>query len=94
MRQQHKISVSPEGFELKFYERESAEITLDIPKDVFATLQEIADKKEMSVESVLKFFIGQGLRKELNPKSASELMRKRLNSRKKFEEFSEVDLVV
>ena len=82
----------PEGFELKFYERESAEVTLNIPKDVLKTLQEIADKKDMSVESVLKFFIGQGLRKELDSKSASELMRKRLKSRKNIEESADVDL--
>ncbi len=92
MREKNKNLITPEGFELKFYERESAEVTLDIPKDVLETLQEIADKKNMSVESVLKFFIGQGLRKELNPKSASELMRRRLNLRKNIEEAEKFDL--
>ncbi len=94
MREKNKKIITPEGFELKFYERESTEVTLNIPKDVLETLQEVADKKEMSVESVLKFFIGQGLRKELDSKSASELMRKRLNSRKKVEETSKADLAV
>ena len=92
MRQPNKVLIMPEGFELKFYERESVKVTLNIPKDVLKTLQEIADKKDMSVESVLKFFIGQGLRKELDPQSAKELMRKRLKSRKNIEESADVDL--
>lgn len=92
MQEKNKTLTTPEGFKLQFSERESAKITLNIPKDVLETLQTIADKKEMSVESVLKFFIGQGLRKELDPKSTKELMKKRLNSRKKIEENSEVDL--
>lgn len=92
MREKNKNLLTPEGFEPKFYERESAEIKLNIPKDVLGTLQKIADEKEVSVESVLKFFIGQGLRKELNPKTASDSARKRLNSRKNSEEKSEIDL--
>ncbi len=92
MREKNKKIITPEGFELKFYERESAEVKLNIPKDVLETLQEIADKKDMSVESVLKFFIGQGLRKELDSKSASDLMKKRLNSRKKIEKTEDIEL--
>ena len=92
MREKNKTLVTPEGFELKFYERESAEITLNIPKDVLETLQTIADKKEMSVESVLKFFISKGLRNELDPNVAEELMIKRLNSRKKIEQTVNVEL--
>lgn len=92
MREKDKNLVTPEGFELKFYERESAEVKLNIPKDVLETLQKIADQKEMSVESVLKFFIGQGLRNELDSKSASELLKQRLDARKKVEEKSKIDL--
>ncbi len=93
MREKNKKIITPEGFELKFYERESVEVMLDIPKDVLETLQNIANKKDMSVESVLKFFISQGLRKELDPQSAKELMLKILKSRKKIEKTKDVDLV-
>ena len=92
MREKNKTLVTSEGFELKFYERESTEITLNIPKDVLETLQSIADKKDMSVESVLKFFISKGLRNELDPKVAEELMMKRLNSRKNIKEAADVEL--
>ncbi len=94
MQEKNETLLTPEGFKLVFRERESVEVKLDIPKDVLETLQEIADKKRVSVESVLKFFIGQGLRKELDSKSAKEHLMKRLNSRKNMEAVADVDLVV
>ncbi len=92
MREKNKALITLEGFKLVFRKRESVEVKLDIPKDVVETLEKIADKKDMSVESVLKFFIGQGLRKELDPESAKELAMKRLNSRKNIEETADVNL--
>ena len=64
----------------KSFERESVDIELNIPKDVFESLEKIAEKRNLLVESVLKFFIGQGLRKELGSKETSEHARKRLKS--------------
>lgn len=92
MREKDKTLVTPEGYKLTFRERESVEIKLDIPKDVLQHLQEIADKKDMSVESVLKFFIGQGLRKETDKDAAKESALKRLKSRKNVEESADIDL--
>lgn len=92
MREKDKTLVTPEGYKLTFRERESVEIKLDIPKDVLQHLQEIADKKDMSVESVLKFFIGQGLRKETDKDAAKESALKRLKSRKNAEESADIDL--
>ena len=92
MREKNKKLITPEGYKLVFRERESVEVKLNIPKDVMEYLQEIANKKDMSVESVLNFFIGQGLRKESDSKSAREMMMKRLNSRKNIEEVADVDL--
>jgi hypothetical protein len=92
MRKKNKTLVTPEGYTITFRERESVEIKLDIPKDVLETLEAIAQKKNLSVESVLKFFIGQGLRKELDLTSTKELALKRLQSRKDSEENSEIDL--
>ena len=92
MREKNKTLVTPEGYTITFRERESVEIKLDIPKDVLETLETIAQKKNLSVESVIKFFIGQGLRKELDQQSAKELALKRLKSRKVSEENWVVDL--
>ena len=76
----------------KFFERESVDIKLNIPKDVVESLEKIAKKKDLSVESVLKFFIGQGLRKELGPKETTELARKRLKSIRGLTESTDLDL--
>ncbi len=92
MREKNKTLVTPEGFEITFRERESVEVKLDIPKDVLENLEAIAQKKNLSVESVLKFFIGQGLRKESDPKSAKQLPLKRIKSQKISEENLDVNL--
>ena len=84
--------ITPEGYELTFNERESVEINLNIPKDVFEHLEKIAAEKHISVESVLKFFIGQGLRKESDSKSVKTLALKRLKARKNNKESADIDL--
>lgn len=92
MQEKNKNLETLEARPLKFYERESVDVKLNIPKDVIETLKKIAEKKDLSIESVLKFFIGQGLRKELSPQEAKELVLKRLKSRKGSEATSDVDL--
>ncbi len=92
MREKNKTLVTPEGYKLAFRERESVEVKLDIPKDVLESLEKIAGKKNLSVESVLKFFIGQGLRNELDSKSAKDSALKRLKARKTADEQVNIDL--
>ena len=94
MQEKNKTLVTPEGYTIAFRERESVEVKINIPKDVLECLEAIAKKKNLSVESVLKFFIGKGLRNELDEKSAKKLFQKRMKSRKIVEENLEVDLVV
>lgn len=91
MREENKTLVTPEGYTITFYERESVEVNLNISKDTFEILAQIAEKKDLSVESVIKFFIGKGLR-ETEPELAKKLAVKRFESRKKTEDNSEVDL--
>ncbi len=57
--------LTEEGFALKFRERESEEITLKIPKDVLASLEKVAKKRDSSVPALLKLYIGQNLRQDL-----------------------------
>lgn len=54
-----------EGFSLKFRERESEEFVLKIPKDVLASLEKVAQKRDMSVHGLLKLYIGQNLRQDI-----------------------------
>ncbi len=91
MQEENKTLITPEGYTITFYNRESVEVNLNISKDTFEVLATIAKKKELSVESVIKFFIGKGLR-ETEPELAAELAVKRFKSRKKTGENLEVDL--
>lgn len=92
MQEKNKTLVTPEGYTITFYNQESVEVNLNISKDTFEVIAEIARKKDLSVESVIKFFIGKGLR-ETEPESAAKLAVKRFKSRKGSEAAtSETDL--
>jgi hypothetical protein len=45
--------------------RPTETVELSIPQDTLDNLKKIADEKEMSLEALLKFYIGQGLRQDL-----------------------------
>lgn len=91
MQEENKTLITPEGYKITFYEQESVEVNLNVSKDTFEVLAEIGKKKDLSVESVIKFFIGKGLR-ETEPELAKKLAVKRFESRKKMKDNSEVDL--
>lgn len=91
MQEENKTLITPEGHTLTFYESESVEIKINISKDTFELLEEIAEKRELSVISLIKLFIGKGLR-DLEPELTKELALKRFKSRKGKEEKEEVDL--
>lgn len=54
--------IAEEGFEIKFRQRNSETVSLTIPVDTLASLKQIAASRDMSLEALLKFYIGQGLR--------------------------------
>jgi len=54
-----------EAFEIKFRPREIETVPIAIPKDTLASLKEVAVSRDMSVQALLKFYIGQGLRHDL-----------------------------
>lgn len=93
MQKENKTLVTPEGYTITFYNQESVEVNLNVSKDTFEVIEQIARKKDLSVESVIKFFIGKGLR-ETEPELAAKLAVKRFKSRKNLEATtSETDLV-
>ncbi len=91
MPKENKTLVTPEGYTLTFYDRESVELNLSISKDTFEILEQIAEKRDLSVESVIKFFISKGIR-DLEPELAKKNAIKRFKNRKGVEENIEVDL--
>lgn len=84
--------MTEEGFELKPYPEEKEEITISVPKLTFEALEKIAERKDLPLKAVIKFYIGQGMRQDMSEEEAKELALKRLKSRKSADEKEEVDL--
>ncbi len=62
MQEENKTIVTPEGYTLRYREQETVELKLEIPKRVLSSLENIAEKRNLPLEAVVKFYIGQGLR--------------------------------
>jgi hypothetical protein len=45
--------------------RPAETVSLQVPHDVVASLQKVAASRDMSVDALLKLYIGQGLRQDL-----------------------------
>ena len=56
---------SEEEIKLQLRPRTAEIVSLNIPIDTLASLEKIAGNRDMSVEALLKFYIGQGLREDL-----------------------------
>ena len=54
-----------EEFDLKFRPRGTESVSIEIPKDTLSSLKQVADGRDMSVQALLKFYIGQGLRQDV-----------------------------
>lgn len=57
--------ITEEGFELRFRPRETTLITLRIPVTALAALEKVATQRDMSVDALMKLYIGHGLRQDL-----------------------------
>jgi hypothetical protein len=60
--------------ELHFRPRPTADVTLPIPTDVLESLEQIAASRDMSVEALLKLYIGQGLRHDVAQRFADRVL--------------------
>lgn len=92
MQNNSKKITTEEGYELKPYPEEKEEITISIPKLTLEALEKIAERKDLPLKAVIKFYIGQGMRQDLSEEEAKELALKRFKSRKDKEEKVETDL--
>lgn len=68
--------VTEEGFELRFKERPSTELKILLPLDVIASLEQVASSRDMSVEALVRFYIGQSLRGDLSKLFADRVLAK------------------
>ena len=65
-----------EGFDLKIRSRDSKPVTIHIPADTLSSLEKIAVGRDMSVEALLKLYIGQSMRQDLAKLSADRVLEK------------------
>lgn len=75
-KQTDQIPVTEEGFELRLKPRASKPVTINIPADTLASLEKIATGRDMSVEALLKLYVGQSMRQDLAKLSADRVMEK------------------
>ncbi len=54
-----------EEVKLQLRPRVTEVVSIKIPTDTLASLEEVAVNKDMSIEALLKFYIGQGLRADI-----------------------------
>ena len=65
-----------EGFDLKVRSRDNKPVTIHIPANTLASLEKIAAGRDMSVEALLKLYIGQSMRQDLAKLSADRVLEK------------------
>ena len=66
--------VEGEQVEIRWHKPESESVAIELPKTAIASLEKVAQNKDMSVKALLKFYIGQGLRQDLSDLSANHLL--------------------
>jgi hypothetical protein len=60
--------------ELTFRPRPTTSVTLSIPTATLEALEQVAASRDMSVEAVLKLYIGQGLRHDVAQRFADRVL--------------------
>ena len=54
-----------DGFEVRLNPRPSETVRLQVPVETVASLEKVAASRDMSLEALLKLYVGQGLRHDL-----------------------------
>ncbi|MCY7275075.1 MAG: hypothetical protein LH702_15415 [Phormidesmis sp. CAN_BIN44] len=54
-----------EILKLQLYPRVTEAVSIQVPIDTLESLKKVADSREMSVEALMKLYIGRGLRQDL-----------------------------
>ena len=60
--------------ELRIRPRQSTNVILSVPIDTLETLEQVATSRDMSVEALLKLYIGQGLRHDAAQRFADRVL--------------------
>jgi len=65
-----------EGFELRLRPRPMTALTIRVPLDTLTSLEKAAASRDMSVEALIKLYVGQGLRNDLAKLFADRVLEK------------------
>ena len=57
-----------------FHKRPSETVSIEIPKDTFASLKEVTATRDMTEQALLKLYIGNGLRQDLSKLFAERVL--------------------
>ena len=68
------FNISDESLTLNVRPRESETVSIDIPKDTFLSLEQIAERKDMSLAALLRFYIDKGLRQDRSQSFADHVI--------------------
>jgi hypothetical protein len=63
---EQNMPASEEGFTLNVKPRPSRSLSVSIPDDTLQSLEKVAAHRDMSLDALLKFYLGQGLRQDLS----------------------------
>jgi len=63
-----------DGFQLALKPRPMEAVTLKVPVDTLEALERVADGRDMSVEALMKLYVGQGLRQDLAKRFGERLL--------------------
>lgn len=63
-----------EELTLHFHPRPTETVSLEIPRDTLETLERVAARRDMTIQALLRFYIGQGLRQDLAKHFADHLL--------------------
>lgn len=63
-----------ENLELRVRPRQSETVSIQIPKDTLESLKKVAAQRDMSIEALLKLYIGKCLRQDLSQLFASQVL--------------------
>jgi hypothetical protein len=55
--------------------RETEIVPLEVPVDALATLRQVAEERDMSLEALLRFYIGQGVRQDISRRYGEHILK-------------------
>ena len=76
MSDENKTTASPESFKPYVHQEELTDITLQVPEKAMRSLRRVAERRELPIEAVMKFYISKGLREDLADLFAGDVIEK------------------